>query len=182
MEWSHGGGEMMRGSVHFNCNKTHLTLWQSYLTPNTTFTYRQYKYSLFLPSFSFYIRHAIANCIPLQLLFRGGRLEMHDDSTTTSVVWQQEVLEWIHVGRPLDLVCDPSLVGRRWGWFIPLQTQALACSSPSITCNLLVIETAMNLFICWSSSTSPSRNGRWTSFTIGTWFARNGSWEVFGVH
>jgi hypothetical protein len=24
----------------------------------------------------------------------------------------------------------------------------LACSSPSITCNLLVMETAMNLFIC----------------------------------
>ena len=165
--------------VHFNCNnKTHLT---SYLTPNTTFTYRQYKYSLFLPSFSFYIRHAIANCIPLQLLFRGGRLEMHDDSTTTSVVWQQEVLEWIHVG-----VLWTSYVTRLWlagdGVDSSFTTQALACSSPSITCNLLVIETAMNLFICWSSSTSPSRNGRWTSITIGTWFARNGSWEVFGVH
>jgi hypothetical protein len=130
----------MHEMVHFHCNnKTHLT---SYLTPNTTFTYRQYKYSLFL-SFLSTIRHAIANDILLQPLCRGGKL------LDTGYCFALRKLNhwWFYDNR---LIWNPytnkgsssglSYMTRLWkgkgdGVDSSNATQALACSSPSITCS-----------------------------------------------
>ena len=135
--------------VHFHCNnKTHLT---SYLTPNTTFTYRQYKYSLFL-SFLSTIRHAIANDILLQPLCRGGRLWILqdivlrwgnwtiDDSITirydNRFIWNPYTNKGSSSGLSyMTRLWKGKAFGKGDGVDSSNATQALACSSPSITCS-----------------------------------------------
>ena len=102
---------------------------------------------LTLPFFSFYNRHAMSICILLQPLCRGGRLWIQDivlrwgnwtidDSTTirydNRLIWNP----YTNKGSSSGL----SYMTRLWkgkgdGVDSSNATQALACSSPSITCS-----------------------------------------------
>ena len=93
-----------------NSNKTQLT---SYLTPNTTFTYPQYIYSLFLSFLS--TIGMPSRTFSLSTLLKGGRLQVHD------IVSRRKLNHWWnHDFRPLPSLrnpCDILVDGIRHLWW-----------------------------------------------------------------